>query len=84
MIKDITYTLKKGLPNYGSVSFGATATIDKDEDIEKAVAELKDFVMINCDDQVKDAEWIDNKSEQEKEREESNSKMVQQIIESRR
>jgi hypothetical protein len=47
-VKTIEYSRKIGMPNYSSMSFGASAEIVKDEDLDKAVDELKQFVDKNC------------------------------------
>lgn len=43
-IKQIEYSKKVGQPNFGSVGFAASADVGLDENLEKAIDELKQFV----------------------------------------
>lgn len=61
-IKEITFALKRGLPNYSSVSAGITATVREGEDTGKAWDELKREVIKQCNT---DEDWMNTKQSNE-------------------
>ena len=58
-IKELTYTLKKGLPGYSSVSAGMSVTVDEDEDLAKAWDFLKKEVNSQCNE---DPSWLEKEA----------------------
>jgi hypothetical protein len=77
IIKDLTYTIKKGMPNYSSVSAGMTVTVDNIDEIDSAW----DYMKQECESQCNsDPSWINKEDEREKE----NNKIAQQRIEDTR
>lgn len=42
-IKEITYAIKRGLPNYSSVNAGITIEISGDEDVEEVFARAREI-----------------------------------------
>lgn len=61
-IKDITYAIKKGQPNFGSVSAGMTVTVDEGEDLSKVWDKIKEECNKQCN---VDPSWINEKQENE-------------------
>jgi len=59
-IKEITYSLKKGLPNYSSVSAGMTVEVMEGENLQTVWDKLKSEVNAQCNE---DPSWINVKQE---------------------
>ena len=58
-IKDITYTLKKGLPNYSSVSAGMTIEVTENDNLDEVWDKAKKEVERQCNE---DQSWLNEKS----------------------
>jgi len=63
--KDITFTLKKGLPNFSSVSAGLTITLEEGETPQDAFGEARRIVISECN---VDESWLreDDKEKEQK------------------
>lgn len=61
-IKTITFALKKGLPNYSSVSAGMEVEVMEGENLSKVWDEIKQEVIKQCNE---DAGWINDKQTNE-------------------
>jgi len=58
--KEITYAIKKGLPNYSSVSTGMTITIEEGDNLTEAWDKLKEECNKQCNE---DPSWINKDAE---------------------
>lgn len=63
-IKQIEYSRKVGMPNFSSLSFGATAEVVTGDDPIQVADVLKQFVEENC---TPDQSWINHDSKDRKE-----------------
>jgi len=61
-IKTLEYALKKGLPNYSSVSAGMTVEVSEGDNLEMVWETMKQEVKKECDDE---SSWLSNKQPNE-------------------
>lgn len=57
-VKEITYAMKKGLPNFSSVMASMTITVEKDEDVNMAWEKAKHEVELECNTE---PSWMNKK-----------------------